>query len=150
MPLLIENADAFVVVHDSVDAEPVCTDVGEAMRTQVGAGGGGGVAVTMTIAEHVTVPPAPVAVPVYVVLATSAPVVVAPFDTGVSAPMPWLMLNELAFVVVHESVEAEPVRTDVGDAVRTQIGTDGGGGGGSTYMCAEQIVCPPGPETVIV
>jgi hypothetical protein len=64
MPLLIENADAFVVVHESVDAEPVCTDVGDAARIQVGAGGGGGVTVTVTAAAHVTVPPAPVAVPV--------------------------------------------------------------------------------------
>jgi hypothetical protein len=58
------NEFAFVVVQESVDVEPVCTDVGDAVRTQVGAGGGGGVVVTVMVAEHVTVPPVPVAVPV--------------------------------------------------------------------------------------
>ena len=103
----------------------------------------------MTAAAHVTVPPAPVAVPVYVVLAVRAPVVVAPPETGVRVPMPWLMLNEFAFVVVHESVDAEPVCTDVGDAVRIQVGADGGGGVVViVIVAAAHVTVPPGPEAV--
>jgi hypothetical protein len=43
------------------------------------------------------------------VLAVSAPVVVAPPETGMRVPIPLLILNEFAFVVVHERVEEEPV-----------------------------------------
>ena len=60
--MLIENEVAFVVVHESFEAEPVSTEVGDAESVQVGAGGGGGV--TVTVAEQVTVPSGAGALPV--------------------------------------------------------------------------------------
>lgn len=60
-PLFIENAWPFVVVHASVVVAPEFTFVGDAVSVQVGAGGA---TVTVMVAEHVRVPPGPVAVPV--------------------------------------------------------------------------------------
>ena len=51
---------------------------------------------------------------------------VEPEATGVTAPMLLSISNVVAFVVVHESVEDEPVVTDAGVAVRTQVGAAGG------------------------
>ena len=65
-----------------------------------------------------------------------------------TAPTPWSMLKDAAFAVVHESVEEEPFWMVVGFAESAQVGA--GGGGGATVTPAEQVVRPPGPETVIV
>ena len=54
----MENAVAFVVVHDKVEESPSSIVSGNAESVQVGAEGG----TTVTVVEHVTVPPAPVAV----------------------------------------------------------------------------------------
>jgi hypothetical protein len=59
----------------------------------------------VTLAWQVIVPLAPVAVPVYVVSAERALVVVEPLATGVSAPMPLSIENAVALVVVHERVD---------------------------------------------
>lgn len=63
--------------------------------------------VIVIAAAQVTVPPAPVAVPVYVVFVVGE-VVVAPEATDVVEPMPLSIINEAAFVVVHDSIEDEP------------------------------------------
>ncbi len=60
----MENDVAFVVFHESVDEEPFCMVAGEAESVHVGAGGD---VCTTTVAPQVTFPPAPFAVPVYVV-----------------------------------------------------------------------------------
>jgi|CXWL01.1.fsa_nt_gi hypothetical protein len=99
------NDVAFVVFHESVDGEPVCTEEGEADRVHVG---GGGAAVTVTVVEHVTVPPEPEAVPVYVVV-TAGETDREPEVTGVTKPILWLIEKVVAFVVFHESVEEPPV-----------------------------------------
>lgn len=64
MLLSMENDVAFAVVHESVDVPPWSTDEGDAESVQVGAEGGGGL--TVMSVEQCTVPPAPVAVSVYV------------------------------------------------------------------------------------
>lgn len=62
IPLSIENETALVVVHESDDVPPPTgSEVGFAESVQAGAGG---VPTTVIVALHVTVPPAPVAVPV--------------------------------------------------------------------------------------
>ena len=71
-------------------------------------GGGGGVEVIVTSVVQVTVPPGPVAVPVYVVLAVGD-TLVEPELTGVTLPMLLSIAKDVAFVVVHESVEDAPV-----------------------------------------
>ena len=116
MPLSSEKAVAFVVVHESVDAPPEVTEVGEAVREQVGAGGGVTVGVlvvealsvvvlsfpefaelldpvTVTVVEQVMVaPPEPaIAVPVKVVSALIAFEVVVPESPGETGPIPWSM-----------------------------------------------------------
>jgi len=65
-----------------------------------------------------------------VVSAVIAAVVVAPLATGVVEPILLSIAKEAVFVVVHESVEELPEVTDVGEAVRVQMGAGSGGGGG--------------------
>lgn len=89
------------------------------------------------------------------VSALIASVLVEPAATGATAPMPLSILNAVAFVVVQESVDIPPpTGSEVGLAESVQTGTagpgGGGGGGDKTVTPAEQVVCPPGPETVIV
>ena len=79
----MEAEAAFVVVHDTVEELPEMMTLGEAVSVQVGAGGGG---VTVTVVEHVTVPPAPVAVPVYV-LEMLGETLIEPLATGETEPM---------------------------------------------------------------
>ena len=76
----------------------------------------------------------------------SAPVEVEPETVGVTAPMLLLILNEVALVVVHESVDEPPEVTEVGEAERVQVGF---AGGGVTVTDVEQLACPPGPVTVM-
>jgi len=54
----------------------------------------------------------------------------------------------VAFVVVHESVEASPSATEVGEAERVQVGATTGGG--ATVILVSHFDSPPGPLTVIV
>ena len=49
-----------------------------------------------------------------------------PDPTGVTEPIPWLMLTEVALVDVHESVDDWPVIIDVGDAESVTVVTVGG------------------------
>ena len=54
-----------------------------------------------------------------------AGVVVDPLATGSTAPIPLLILNVVAFVVVHESIEVDPDPTVVGLAVSVHAGVAG-------------------------
>ena len=74
---------------------------------------------------------------------------VEPAATGVTEPIPWSMETEVAFVVVQESVEEDPVWIAVGLATSVQVG-EPGGGGGLTVIGAVQITVPPGPVAVSV
>ncbi|KKW45342.1 MAG: hypothetical protein UY97_C0025G0006 [Parcubacteria group bacterium GW2011_GWB1_57_6] len=125
MPLSILKAVAFSVVQVRVEEEPDVTEVGSAASVQASTGEGGGVTVTVTLAAHCTEPPGPVAVPVYVVV-TAGATDVEPDSTGVTEPTPLSILKSAAFAVVHESVEAEPPTTEVGDAESVQTGAGGG------------------------
>lgn len=75
----------------------------------------------------------------------------------------WSMEKVSALVAVQLSVVWPPELTLVGDAESVQVGAAGvgvgigvgvgvgvGGGGGVTEIPVLQVVCPPGPETVIV
>lgn len=105
IPLSITTNIAFDADHESV-AEALLD--AETESTQAGGGGGGGVEVTVMVVAHVTVPPGPVAVPVYVVLVVGDTDFVPP-ATGVTLPILLFIENEVAFAVVHERVEDEPV-----------------------------------------
>jgi 2-keto-3-deoxy-galactonokinase len=149
MLLSMTKVSASVVVHESDEDEPVWIVPGLAESVQVGAAGGGGVLVTVTVVEHVTEPPEPVAVPVYVVEVVGETEVL-PEATGVTEPTLLSIEKEVALVVVHESDEDEPVWIVPGLADSVQVGAAGGGGGIVTVTAAEQVVSPPGPETVNV
>ncbi len=59
--------------------------------------------------------------------------------------MPLSIENEVAFAVVQERVVASPATIEDGEEESEQVG-----GGGVTFTVAEQVVWPPGPETVMV
>jgi hypothetical protein len=82
--------------------------------------------VTVTVVLHVTVPPAPVAVPVYTVVDVGD-TECDPLATGVTDPIPRFIENDVALFVVHDRVEADPVCMEEGDAESTQVGAGGGG-----------------------
>ena len=147
IPLSKKRVSAFVEVHESVEEPPVVTVAGVAPSVQVGTGGGG-TGVTATVASHVAGPLGPVAVPMYVVVAVGETAVVPP-GTGVLSPMPLSKENEVAFVVVHVSIEGFPAVTAVGFAERVHAG-DKGVDGGVTVIVAEQVAEPPGPVTVAI
>src|SRR3990167_8322002 len=74
---------------------------------------GGGVPPTPTLALHVALPPAPVTVAVYRVEEVGETDLV-PAAIGVIAPTPWLMVPEVAFVLVQESVDELPAVMEAG------------------------------------
>ena len=82
---------------------------------------GGGVTPTPTLALHVALPPAPVTVAVYRVEEVGETDLV-PAAIGVIAPTPWLMVPEVAFVLVQESVDELPAVMEAGEEVRVQEG----------------------------
>jgi hypothetical protein len=93
-----------------------------------------------------TVPPVPVAVPVYVVVVDG----VTDFEppaTGVTEPIELLIVKEVACVVVHESAAESPVVIEVGEAVRVHVG---GGGVTVTVTVVLQWTVPPVPVAVPV
>lgn len=131
-----------LVVQVRVDELPGVIDDGFATSVHAGAGGPED---TVTVAEQVTVPPAPVAVPVYVVV-TVGDTACVPAATGVTAPIPWLREKVVAFWVVHESVEEPPELMVVGFAVSVQA-TEGGGLEVTTTV-AVHVTVPPAPVAV--
>jgi hypothetical protein len=99
-----------------------------------GGGGGGGGAFTATVTDRVVLPPAPLAVSVYVVELTG--------DTcwlplACTAPTPWSIDMFVAAATVHRSVADWPRWMVVGSAVKLSMRGGwafgaGGGGGAST------------------
>jgi hypothetical protein len=71
-----------------------------------------------------------------------------PEVSGVTEPTLLSIENEVALVVVQESVDAEPVWTEVGEAESVQVG--GVGGAGVTVILTEQVIDPSGPVAVPV
>jgi hypothetical protein len=121
-PIAVQDV-AFVEFQESVEAPPLTTDVGIALSDTVGAGGMGVVlASTVTVAVPARlVPPAPLQVSVYEVLAVSAPVLWAPL-VAFEPDQPPAAVQEVAFVELHMSIEAPPLTTDMGDALSNTVG----------------------------
>jgi hypothetical protein len=71
-----------------------------------------------------------------------------PAATGVTLPIAWSIVKEVACVVVHESVEECPVCMAVGLATSVQVGA--GIIGGVTVTVAAQCTVPPVPVAVPV
>src|ERR1051326_5079506 len=127
---------AFEVDQLSVLNWPVVIEDGEAAKLIVGSGS------TVTAACRVIVPPLPLAVRVYVVVAEG--------DTKSDpfrgcAPRPLSMLTEVVFAVVQDSVEDWPLAMLVGEAVNVAEGP-----GWMTVTVTCRVTVPPGPVPVSV
>lgn len=93
----METVVAFVVTHVSFEELPPVIVAGEAERLAVGVD-----AWTVTVATEVTLPPVPIAVRVYCVVAVGLTVV---DPDAATVPIPWSIETLVALVVVHVNVE---------------------------------------------
>jgi hypothetical protein len=128
---------AFVEFHDSVDAEPDATLVGDADNVTVG------VAVTDTDVLCVTEPPAPEHVSENAVFAVNAPVVCVP-EVAFVPDQPSDAVQLVAFVALHVNVDVEPDATLVGEADSVNVGA------GATATATDFATEPPVPVQVNV
>lgn len=129
------QAVAFVDVQESVELEPLAMVLGAAVRVTVGAG----FALTVTVADCAAVPPVPVQVSVYVALALSAPVDWEPLTALLPDHAPEAV-QAVALVADQVSVEALPLTSELGLAVRVTVGA-----GVDTATLADCVALPPGP-----
>src|SRR5258706_10011677 len=131
-----EARQEVALVEDQVrvEAAPLATDVGFAVRDTVGTGG-----VTVTVAAALPVPPAPVQARVNVLVLLSAPVDWLPEIVLVPVHAPEAT-QEVASVEDQVRAEDAPPVTDAGVAVRDTVGA-----GGMTVTVAEALPDPPGP-----
>jgi hypothetical protein len=112
---------ASVELHVSVEAAPLSMVVGLAASVAVGTGA------TVTVTDAVLVPPAPVQVNEYEVVAVRALVLWVPLVA--SAPVqPPEAVQAVALVELHVSVDAPPSATLIGTAVIETLGFETGGG----------------------
>lgn len=117
--LSIANETAFFVVQERIEVPGPVNEVCDAESVQTGAEG----VVIVMLAGQVTVPPAPVAVSVYVVFFVGETEVEPP-ETGVTEPTP-LIDALVAFCVVQVSVEAPPAAIEVWLATSVHTGFGG-------------------------
>jgi hypothetical protein len=146
-PLLIEVTVAPVVFHERVTIPALVSEVGDAVKaSQVGALGVTTV-VTVTARVQVTVPPAPVAVSVYVVFAL---IFALAEPSTATLPTPLLIETEVAPVVLHERVTIpEPIMVEGVAVNASQVGAADVVTGVTTTVlthCTE----PPAPVAVII
>jgi hypothetical protein len=100
--------------------------------------------VTVTVTERFALPPGPVQVSAYVVVAVSAPVLAVPLIAR--APLqPFAAVHAVAPVVDQVRVEELPLVTLPGFALRLTVGT-----GGVTVTVVVWFADPPAPAPVQV
>jgi hypothetical protein len=132
-PPLAVHEVAFVELQVNIEAPPLGTTVGEAVKVTRG--------MILTVAVAGTlVPPGPVQLSVYAVGIVSAPVLMFP---PVDSPplQPPLAVHEAAFVELQVNIEAAPLETAVGEAIKVTSGMI------LTVAVAGALV-PPGPVQV--
>jgi hypothetical protein len=131
------HAVAFVELHVNVELPPLATDVGFALSVAVAVG------TTVTGAVAATlVPPVPVHVNVYDVLAESGPMLCVPLVA--LAPLhPPEAVHEVAFVELHVNVELPPFAIDAGFAVSVAVGLPG-----TVTVALTTLLVPPAPVQV--
>ena len=111
--LMLTEVGDWVVVQVSVLLLPGATAAGLAEKVICGT------VITVTVVELVVVPPGPVAVMVYVVVADG---VTTRVPLKATVPMPWLMLTVVAFVDDQVSVVFWPRLIDAGDTLMLTVG----------------------------
>jgi len=135
------SAVASVVVHVSVADCPALMTLGVTFSVTVGFGVGG---VTVSVTNAVDVPPAPLAVAVYVVVVCAVTSDVPLGNAGFCTPV---MLNPVAFAVVQVSFAVCPGVTGFGETLKL---TAGGLGTPFTVTVAVDDAVPPGPVAIAV
>jgi len=136
-PEAVQDA-AFVELQVSVEEPPLATVVGFAVSVTVGA------RTTMTVAPAtLLVPPVPVQVKKYDVLAARAPVLSVPLAALVPLQPPEAV-QDAAFVELQVSVEAPPLAMEVGLAVSVTVGA-----GITVTVAVATLLVPPAPVQVI-
>jgi len=128
---------ALVELQVRVEAAPLTTAVGFAVKEAVGSR-----IVTVAVAAAL-VPPVPVQVSEYVVLAVSVPVDWLPLVAFVPANVPPVAVQDVAFVELQVSVELLPLATEVGLAVSVAVGT-----GAMVTVADAAVLVPPVPVHV--
>ena len=128
---------AFVEDQVKVDPLPLATLVGLALIDTLG-----GVADTVTVTDWLAVPPAPVQVNVYFVVAVRAAVVFEPV-IGSDPLQPPDALQDVALVADQVSFEVAPFLTVLGLAANVTAG-----GVVDTETDADLVVLPPVPVQV--
>jgi hypothetical protein len=135
-----------------VDELPNAIDCGLAAMVTVGVGG----CMTVTAADAVAVPPAPVAVTVYVAFLVGLTVSVPPVTgklVGEEKVVPSVPCKSRVAASVAATVRVVelPRLIDVGLAVRVTVGVTGGGGAATvTVAVAVAGVVPAAPVAVAV
>src|SRR5258706_9850360 len=134
-----EARQEVALVEDQVrvEAAPLATDVGFAVRDTVGTGG-----VTVTVAEALPVPPAPVQASPNVLVLVSTPLDWLPEVVLVPVHAPEAT-QDVASVEDQVSVEDPPLVIDVRLAVNDTVGT--GAGDAPTVTVVEVLAVPPSP-----
>lgn len=105
--------------HVSVALLPLAIALGPTLKLTVGFGD-----LTETVVDCAALPPGPVQVNVYVVLAVSAPVDREPF-TGSFPAQPPEAVQAVALVDDHDNVAALPLATVLGLALIVTVGAGG-------------------------
>jgi hypothetical protein len=128
---------ALVELHVSVEAPPLVTAVGFAVKVAVGT--------TLTIAVAAAlVPPGPAQISEYDVVDLMAPVPRLPLAS--SAPLqPPEAVHEVALFELQVSVEAPPAATVVGLALKVAVGTGLSVAGATVTVAVTAVLAPPGP-----
>jgi hypothetical protein len=128
---------ALVELHVSVEAPPIATLVGSAVKVT----DAGGITVTATVL--LPVPPGPVHVNVKLVVLVSAPVAAVPL-AGLLPLHPPEAVHVVALVELQVSVDASPTNTLVGFADRLTVGA------GTTVTVTLRLSVPPVPVHISV
>ena len=138
MPPVPVQDVAFVELQFNVEAAVLTTAVGFAVNEAVGSPR----IVTVTVA-CVLVPPVPVHLKVYVVLAVRAPVLWLPLVPFAPANAPPVAVQDVALVELQVSVVLEPLEIEVKVADSEAVGT-----GAIVTVAVAAVLVPPAPVHV--
>ena len=129
---------AFVEFQVSIEAAPLTTAVGFAVNEAVGSP-----RIVIVTVACVLVPPVPVHLKVYVVLAVRAPVLWLPLMPFAPANVPPVAAQDVALVELHVSVVLEPLEIEVKVADSEAVGT-----GAIVTVAVAAVLVPPAPLQV--
>jgi hypothetical protein len=132
------QAVALVEFHVSTEAPPEVTAVGLAINVAVAGGVVTAATVTVTVAG-LLVPPVPLQVNEYVVVAASAPVETLPLIASAPTNVPPVALHAVALSELQVNVVELPPAIEVWAALNDAVGIGAGAGGG--LCCAELESC---------